>query len=109
MRPVLVKAYGSLCPAGEEALNAVNAALREWFLDGAASLNGDLLRISHEGDYFPADDVVAALKPFVACGGEGKLDILDMEAWVLRRFFFYHGVVSERSASLDRALESCGH
>ena len=107
MRPVLVKVYGSLHPAGQAALAAVSAVLADWYIPDAAELKGDVLRISHEGEYFPVEDVVAALRPLLSDSSEGKLDYLDLEAWTLRRFFFRCGLVSERTASLDRALESC--
>lgn len=104
---VIVKAYGSLSPASAATLAAVQAALSSWYLCDAAELKGDLLRISHEGEYFPADDVMEALHPFITTASEGKLDIIDLEAWTLRRFLFHLGGVSERSASLDHALEAC--
>lgn len=107
MRPVLVKAYGSLHPAGQDALAAVSAVLEDWYIPGAAELRGDLLRISHEGEYFPVEDVVDALRPLLNEASEGRLDYLDLEAWTLRRFFFHRGRMTERTASLDRALESC--
>lgn len=87
MRSVLVKAYGSLHPADEAALSAVSGVLEDWYLPDAVELKGDLLRISHEGEYFPAEDVVDALRPFLTEASEGKLDYLDLEAWTLRRFF----------------------
>lgn len=107
MASIIVKAYASLHPAGKEALEAVNRVLADWYLEGAASLEGDLLRISHEGEYFPADEVAEAIRPLLTSASEGRLDFLDLEAWTLRRFFFHHGTVSVREASLDRALESC--
>ena len=107
MRPVLVKAYGSLHPAGQPVLAAVSAVLTDWYIPGAVELEGDVLRISHEGEYFPVEDVVEALRPLLNESSEGKLDYLDLESWTLRRFFFRCGRVSERAASLDRALESC--
>lgn len=107
MGSVLVKAYGSLYPADEAALAAVSAVLADWYIQGGVELAGDLLRVSHEGAYFPAEDVVAALRPFLTGASDGKLDFIDLEAWTLRRFFFRHGRVSERTASLDHALDSC--
>ncbi len=53
MRPVLVKAYGSLNPADEKTLQAVRAVLEDWYIPEAVELKGDLLRISHEGEFFP--------------------------------------------------------
>lgn len=108
MRPVIVKVYGSLHPADEAALTAVSAVLADWYINDAVELKGDLLRISHEGEYFPAEEVVEALRPFLTGAGDGKLDVIDLEAWTLRRFFFRHGRVASRVASLDQALDSCG-
>lgn len=107
-RAPLIKVYASLYPAGADALEAVNAALASWYVQGAAELAGDLLRISHEGEYFPTEDVVEALKPFQREESRGKLDEIDLEAWTLRRWFFDHGRLMTRKASLDQALESCG-
>lgn len=104
---VIVKAYGSLSPATSATLSAVQDALASWYIHDAADLQGDLLRISHEGEYFPADDIIDALRPFISSASEGKLDVIDLEAWTLRRFLFHFGNISDRSASLDHALESC--
>ena len=104
----LIKVYASLYPVDAAALDAVNAVLAAWYVEGAAELNGDLLLISHEGEYFPTEDVVAALKPFLRDESRGKLDELDLEAWTLRRWFFDYGRLMMRKASLDQALESCG-
>lgn len=107
MGPILVKAYGSLHPADDAVLAAVSGVLADWYIRDAVDLEGDLLRISHEGAYFPADEVVDALRPFLTEASDGKLDFIDLEAWTLRRFFFRHGRISARVASLDQALDSC--
>ena len=107
MRPVLVKAYGSLNPATESALYAVQEALKAWYITDAAELKGDLLRISYEGEFFPDEDVIKALRPFLCEKSEGKLDILDLEAWTLHRYFFAYGRLRDHTATLDKALEAC--
>jgi hypothetical protein len=107
MRPVIVKVYGSLHPAGEASLTAVRAILADWHIKEAVELKDGLLCVSHEGEHFPADDVIAALRPFVTERSEGKLDVIDLENWQLRRFLFQDGQIRERLASLDQALESC--
>jgi hypothetical protein len=105
MRPVPIKAYASLFPADGAALRAVADALAGWHITDAAELAGDLLRISHEGEIFPADDVIDALLPFLSAQSEGRLDVIDLENWTLRRVSFTHGKVETRTASLDHALE----
>lgn len=107
MRPVIVKAYGGFSPATEETLDAVRAVLEDWFISDAVELEGDLLRISYEGEAFPDEDVVEALKPFFCEKSEGRLDILDLEAWTLHRYFFSYGRLRDHTATLDKALENC--
>ena len=107
MRPVLVKAYGALSPATEETLRAVRTVLEDWYIPDAVELKGDLLRISYEGDVFPDGEVVEALRPFLCDESEGKLDILDLEAWTLHRYFFAYGRLRDHTATLDKALEAC--
>ena len=87
MRPVIIKAYGGFSPASDETLEAVQAVLRDWFIDeDSAELKGDLLSIGYEGDAFPDEDIVEALKPFFCEKTWGKLDYIDLEAWTLRRY-----------------------
>ncbi len=106
MRPVIVKAYGGLAPASQEALDAVEAVLESWFISGAAELEGDLLRITFEGDAFPDDDVAEALKPFLCEKSWGRLDVMDLEAWTLRRWQFGGGDLRVSTATLDKALDT---
>ena len=107
MRPVLVKAYGALNPATEETYRAVRAVLEDWYIPDAVELKGDLLRISYEGEVFPDAEVGEALRPFLCDESEGKLDILDLEAWTLHRYFFTYGRLRDHTATLDKALEAC--
>ena len=107
MRPVIVKAYGALSPATEQTFQAVRSVLKDWYIPEAVELKGDMVRISYEGDSFPEDEVVEALKPFLCDDSEGKLDILDLEAWTLHRYFFDYGRLRDHRVTLDKALEAC--
>lgn len=107
MRPIAMKAYAGIHPLNADALEAVKAVLRDWHIEDAVELTGDLLRISFEGDYFPGEDVAEALRPFLSQDSRGKLDVMDLDAWTLQRFFFDYGSLSTRMASLNQALESC--
>jgi hypothetical protein len=108
MRPVIIKAYGGFSPASAETLEAVQAVLRDWFIDeDSAELKGDLLSIGYEGDAFPDEDIVEALKPFFCEKTWGKLDYIDLEAWTLRRYTFTGGQLSDHTATLDKALDPC--
>jgi len=106
VRPVIVKAYGGLAPATQETLSAVEDVLESWFISGAAELEGDLLRISFEGDAFPGDDVAEAVRPFLCEKSWGRLDVMDLEAWTLRRWQFGGGELRVSTASLDKALDT---
>ena len=108
MRPVIIKAYGGFSPATSETLEAVQAVLRDWFIEEeAAELKGDLLSIGYEGDAFPDEDIVEALKPFFCEKTWGKLDYIDLEAWTLRRYTFTGGQLGDHTATLDKALDPC--
>ncbi|MBQ8172580.1 MAG: hypothetical protein IJ034_01390 [Mailhella sp.] len=108
MRPVIIKAYGALSPASEETLQAVRAVLETWFIEeDAAELNGNMVTIGYEGDAFPDDEVVDALKPYLCDTSWGKLDIIDLEAWTLHRYTFTNGQLSDHTATLDKAMDPC--
>lgn len=107
MRPVIVKAYGALSPVTEAAYHAAVSVLESWYIPEAAELRGDMLCFSYEGDMFPDAELVEALKPYLCNASEGKLDILDLEAWTLHRYFFAQGRLHDHTVTLDKALESC--
>ena len=108
MRPVIVKAYGGLSPAGEDVFEAVRSVLQSWFIEeDAVELVGDMVTISYEGDAFPDDDVVDALRPFLCESSWGKLDVIDLEAWTLHRYTFAKGELTDNTTTLDKALDPC--
>ena len=72
-----------------------------------AELSGDLLSIGYEGDAFPDDEIVDALKPFFCEKSWGKLDVIDLEAWTLHRYTFTGGQLNDHIATLDKALDPC--
>ncbi len=106
MRPVIVKAYGGLSPVPEKALADVEAVLESWFIRGAAEMEGDLLRISFEGDAFPDEEVAEALKPYLCGQSWGRLDVMDLEEWTLRRWQFGGGNLQVSTVTLDKALDT---
>lgn len=108
MRPVIVKAYGALSPATEETFEAVRAVLESWLIEeDAVELVGDMVTIAYEGDAFPDDEVVDALRPFFCGKSWGKLDVMDLEAWTLHRYTFTGGQLTDHTATLDKALDPC--
>lgn len=105
---VEVKVYAGIHPAGPAEEAALRQVLGDWQMDQqAVELEGDILRISFEGLFFPAEDCVNALKPLLTEQSRGKVDRLDLENWLLERWILDYGRVSYRRASLDQALESC--
>lgn len=112
MRDPLVKAYGHVYPAGSPLEDALRAALREALPDNddvpLLERDGDMLRISFEGSYFPEEEVVAVLR---AAPGtlRGKLDVLDLERWRLTRHAFRDGILHTSAAPLNNVLDYSGH
>lgn len=109
MRQEPCKAYGNLSPAGEDAVQAVDRVFMDWGLSQRAELEGDLLRIAFEGVFFPLDDVLAALKPYLCSDSSGKVDIIDMEGWTLTRAVFTGTEIRLSSAGLNDVLAYSGH
>ena len=116
MQDILVKAYGMLRPAGEDALCAAEGLLSSWFIENAVDLDDSALWIHYEGTFFPHEELANALAPFLGPASTGKMDIMDLEAWTLCRYYFSpadaaKGRIQEPiphgTASLDRAVETC--
>lgn len=113
-QPVLLKVYGSLYPANEAdraALALACAGRLPCDSEGeeAVVLEGDLLRISFEGLCFPVDEMLAALAARLRPEQQGKLDVLDLEAWRLERHSFLNGRITRSAAPLNNVLDFSGH
>lgn len=117
MREIIIKAFGYFEPATEECLQELHALCQAWYLDEQVfTLEGSGLHIYHEGEYFPDAEAAAVLAKYLTENSQGKLDIIDYEAWKLRRYFLEmqyqrkedlaKGIVYSRSSSLDYALEA---
>lgn len=117
MREIIIKAFGYFEPAAEECLQELHSLCQAWYLDEQVfTLQGNGLHIYHEGEYFPDEEVSAVLAKYLTENSRGKLDIIDYEAWKLRRYFLEmqyqrmedlaKGIVYSRSSSLDYALEA---
>lgn len=113
MQPLL-KVYGHIYPADSalegDLQNALSSAIADEISSDVPLLyrDKDMLRISFEGRYFPEEDVLAALEQHLTDSQQGKLDVLDLEAWRLRRYFIAHGEIQSRSASLNNVLDYSG-
>ena len=108
MKGILVKVYAGLHPADAACADSVRRA-------GTVVLHGngdpwlfherDLLRISFEGVCFPEDEVIAALDACLPAHAGGKLDVLDMEGWELRRYVREDGAFRLLRRGLNHVLE----
>lgn len=117
MREIIIKAFGYFEPATEACLQELRELCASWYLDEQVfTLEGNGLHIYHEGEYFPGEEVSAILAKYITENSQGKLDIIDYEAWTLRRYFLEaqyqrgedlaRGIVYSRASSLDHALEA---
>lgn len=108
MRQEIVKVYGNVHPVGPDMAAAVHNALSPWGLEESMTLEGDLLRLSHEGVFFPLDDVLDALSPFFGADTSGRIDFLDLEAWTLTRFQIEARTIVKSMRSLNDVLAYSG-
>lgn len=117
MRDIIIKAFGYVAPVPQECLEELQALGRAWYLDESVfALEDGGLHIYYEGEYFPHEETAAVLAKYLVGQSEGKLDIIDYEAWTLRRYFMQmeyqraadleKGILYSRSSSLDHALEA---
>ncbi len=112
MQPVLLKIYGSLYPATPEQAATLEKIAEKGMSScqetPAVWLEGDLLKISFEGIYFPVDDFMDEIKKFLTGEQQGKVDILDLEAWTLARHQFVDGKIASSGTSLNNVLDYSG-
>lgn len=101
---ILVKVYGNLYPADSNVFKAVQAVCGE-----AAELDGDLLRLSFEGVWFPLEDMLTAIRPHLNASCRGKVDYLDLEAWTLTRHTIIGKEITVACAPLNNVLAYSGH
>lgn len=115
MTPILIKIYGAFHPADEICFAAVQRAGSAAIASAADDpcpwllLEGGLLSISFEGLSFPVDDVLTALAATLRAHTQGKLDILDMEAWTLTRHQWRSGAFHSSQRGLNEVLDHSGH
>jgi hypothetical protein len=111
MKRILVKVYAGLHPADGVCADSVRqAAAAAMPNSGDPWLfhEGDLLRISFEGLYFPEDEVSAALAACLPAQARGRVDVLDLEGWELRRYAREYGSFRLSRRGLNEVLDSSG-
>lgn len=111
MQNIVVKVYGFLRPCSAECFGLLRSSLRVMGseADEVLNLQGELLNVAYEGAYFPVEDFLAALAPFLEAASIGKVDYLDMEAWRITRYNFENGFITSSSNDLNNALAYSGH
>ena len=117
MREVIIKAFGHFEPAAEACIRELSALCAEWYLgEEVFTAENNMLHRYHEGEYFPHEETARILAKYINEDSRGKLDIVDYEAWTLRRYFLQmqyqrkedleKGIVYFRTSSLNHALEA---
>ncbi|MCL1986245.1 MAG: hypothetical protein FWG59_07345, partial [Betaproteobacteria bacterium] len=62
-----------------------------------------------EGLYFPEDEILAALESRLPAQARGKMDVLDLEGWKLRRYTRENGAFHLSGRELNQVLAYSGH
>ncbi len=109
MRQEPIKVFGHVTPADSRLLAVVCTVLESWHAEAELQLCGDVLSISYEGTFFPFDDVLDVLQPFLYENSVGKIDLIDMEAWTLTRAAIHGTTVSQTTRDLNTILDFSGH
>ena len=106
---IMVKVYGSICPASPALCAALQAIAQAAGAEGSIEHEGDLLRIAYEGIYFPTEDIVEALPRHLTEQSEGRIDHIDFDAWLLTRHIIQDCTITESSRDLNNVLDFSGH
>lgn len=109
MQPIIIKAYANLFPASKEQKNILANICAQAIPSASCEREDNLLRVSFEGVYFPADEFLAAIATSLSQSQTGKLDMLDLEAWRLDRYLFQDGKIIHKASPLNDVLAYSGH
>ncbi len=109
MEHVLVKVYGDLCPVND---TLANALLREQpdqtSGEPALTRHTDMLLFSFEGTFYPMEEVLHLVRAALTPELEGKIDYIDMEAWILTRYIVSGGFIHCTTRSLNHVMAYSG-
>lgn len=108
-RPIPLKIYGDLRPVElSPALEKIAGQALPPPDRAPIVQDGDIILISFEGIYFPLDEILDAIKSS-ALPVNGKIDALDLDAWILTRYLFENGEIEKRKSPLNNVLAWSGH
>lgn len=109
----LLKVYGHIYPADDALYTSVAQACACAMPDSddvpVVEKDGDMIRVSFEGVYFPVEEVLACLAQRILPCHQGKLDVLDLENWQMTRHLFQEGRIQSRTVPLNHVLAYSGH
>lgn len=108
MREEPIHVFGHVTPASPEHFALLQSFLASWNLEAECDLCGDLLRIDFIGVYFPHGELLDTLSPDFSCNTEGRIDIIDREAWTLTRYSITRGTVRVHTVPLNHVLSHSG-
>ena len=114
MRGVHHKVFASFYPLAPAEALALSEALEglSWLVVGEETFvfrEGDMLRLSFEGQYFPVDEALELLDGLLPESAEGRFDAIDMDAWTITRHLYAKGKRHSNTRSLNDVLEYSGH
>ncbi len=109
MRHILVKVYGSVHPLAPEDRDSLLKRLEILLDDEAVDFDGDMVRMSYEGMYFPIDEVLEIVQEYLHAGSQGRIDYIDMDGWRLHRHMIEGTTITEKSNNLNNILDFAGH
>lgn len=107
MELILVKVYGSIHPAGIELAKRLEIILGDD--DDVVEVDGDMVRISYEGVYFPIDEVLEIIQEYLTDESSGRIDYINMDGWRLHRHMIEGTSINEKSNCLNNVLAYSGH
>lgn len=117
MRQEPCKAHGYVFPADADLKQAIDTALESWNISECTLLEGEIFNLDFEGVFFPLDDVIKALQPYLhdqnslsACQPKrsGKIDVFDLEKWTLTRALITGTTIHVSTVGLNHVLDYSG-
>lgn len=117
MRQEPCKAHGYVFPADADLKRAIDTALESWNIPECTLLEGEICNLAFEGVFFPLDDVLKALQPYLHDQASlsirqpkrsGKIDVFDLEKWTLTRALITGTTIQVSTVGLNHVLDYSG-
>lgn len=117
MRQEPCKAHGHVFPADADLKKAIDSALESWNIPECTFLEGEICNLAFEGVFFPLDDIIKALQPYLQdqasfpvlqSESSGKIDVFDLEKWTLTRALITGATIHVTTVGLNHVLDYSG-